>query len=134
MNSVSEFTMSYKNQMGTLIPKETQNKLNLKFNDIIGNNDLSSDKLIFVITNLMSVMSNYNDISGNQKKDMIIYFINNIIDKSKLDSVEKSSLKFLMDNVVPGAIDVLVDVATKKYILKHAKSCFRFLINCFCGR
>jgi hypothetical protein len=135
MNSVSEFTMSYKNKNlgGISIPIETQNQLRLKVVDVIGNNNLSSDKLIFLITNLMAVMRNNKDIGGKQKKEMIIYFINGMIDKSNLDLMEKTNLRFLMSNVVPGAIDVLIDVATKKYILKNAKSCFKFLMNCVCN-
>jgi hypothetical protein len=98
-----------------------------KLDIIVDEKKITSENIIFVVTNLMTVMHKYKNISGEQKKQSILFFILIIINKSDLIPDDKKNLIFIVENIVPGAIDVLVDVYKKKYILKYSKSCFKSL-------
>lgn len=116
--------MTHKNNAITIKPK-TYEKLCETLKSINGAENITSNNLIFVVTNLMSVIGKYTDINGIQKKEIVINFINNSINNSNLNSDDKFVLNSIVSNVVPGAIDMLVEVAKKKYIIKRVKSCFR---------
>jgi hypothetical protein len=111
----------------TFIPQEIFDKLLNKLDNIVDEKKITSENIIFVVTNLMTVMHNYKNISGEQKKQSVLFFILTVINKSDLNSDDKKNIRFIVENILPGAIDVLIDVSKKKYILKYSKSCFNIL-------
>jgi hypothetical protein len=125
-----ENIISIKKEKGngkTFIPREIFAELLYKLDTIVDEKKITSENIIFVVTNLMTVMHKYKNISGEQKKQSILFFISIIINKSDLNPDDKKQLIIIVETIVPGAIDVLIDVSKKKYILKYSKSCFKIL-------
>jgi hypothetical protein len=110
----------------TFISQEVFTELLYKLDNIVDEKKITSKNIIFIVTNLMTVMHKYK-ISGEQKKQSVLFFLFLVINKSDSFPDDKKKLIFIVENIVPGAIDVLVDVYKKKYILKYSKSCFKSL-------
>lgn len=62
----------------------------------------------------MHIIGKYKKLTGIEKKELVIILINQAIDYSELNQLDKEILKLMMERVIPDAIDVLVNVSKKK--------------------
>jgi hypothetical protein len=116
------------------IPKDVANDLQNMMNRITSEKELSSENIIYIVSSLMSVVGKYKKLSGIEKKEIVILFINNIIDNSKLDNTVKISLQLSLSTIVPNAIDILVDISHGKYKFKYIPHLYKWMksLNCAC--
>ena len=73
----------------------------------------------------MSIVGKYKKISASQKKCIVLYFIIDVIMNSDMDNIDKNNLQFIMKNIVPNVIDMLVDVVKKKIYYKICQNLVR---------
>ena len=113
------------NDITKFIYNEIYTELLYRLEIIIGNNPISSENIIVVVVNLMSHICKYTELPNKKKKKYILSFIVSEINKSSMDIEDKNDLLDIVKIIIPNTIDVLIDVANKKYILKKKRGCFR---------
>lgn len=68
-------------------------------------------------------------LSGSQKKDLVLFLLNSLVDDKVEVVTEKLLLKQIINRVVPALIDTIVDVDKRKMKLKSNKL-KRFFCSC----
>jgi hypothetical protein len=124
----SEKKSMIQNNENFSIPNETYPKikpiiLELKSitDNIVKNDNLTPENILLLTTNLMSFVGKYKNISGATKKKIVIYVINDAIRKYIENETLETLLVTIMENVMPSAIDLLVDISKRKYKFKGSK-------------
>ncbi len=99
-------------------------------NFVKDNGDLTPANITLCITKIMIFVQKIGGLNGEQKKELVIYTINDYI--SQIDNEElKFSLLTFSELFLPSFIDTIVDVNNKKIIIKSIKSCCSSIKNLF---
>ena len=86
---------------------------------------IGMDEMLFVTTNLMTFVRDYPELSGVEKKELVEKTIRQNIKGINVDNDgDKVFLNLAFEKIVPGAIDLLVDVSKGKYKFKNVKKIF----------
>jgi len=94
------------------------------------NGELTPVNITLCITKIMMFVQRIGGLNGEQKKELVIYTINDYI--SQIDNEElKFSLLTFSELFLPSFIDTIVDVNNKKIIIKSIKSCCSSIKNLF---
>jgi hypothetical protein len=88
---------------------------------------LNAGNIMMLVSTLMETVGKYKKLSGPDKKRIVILVLKHAIDTSNEDSNTKEILNLAMENIVPPAIDIMVDIANGKYEFKSLKK-----ISIFC--
>jgi hypothetical protein len=89
----------------------------------------SMDNLVTLIPKLIKHVENYKNLTGSNKKALVIKMLNHIIDITDCPG-DDDIFDPIMKRLVPGMIDLLVEVDSGKLKLKK-KTCFsRFALGC----
>jgi hypothetical protein len=124
--------------IGTPVSLEIATTLFNSINKIIEKDGLNPENLIYIVSNAMDVVGKYKNLSGHKKKEVIIFLINDIINNSDLDNDAKILLNVYMHTIVPGAIDIMVDISHGKYNFKRGSKIYAWLkkslscVKCVC--
>jgi hypothetical protein len=113
--------------MTETVSEKIYQELSVSLNTLLNHKKLTPGNLIYIITNLMSIISKYKILSGERKKKVVLILISNAIINSTIDDDIKKTLMVLMTTIAPNAIDVIVDVAKKRYIFKRVK---KWVVSC----
>jgi len=92
------------------------------------NSHLSKENITIVVINLMQLVEKYPDLTGEQKKHLVIHVVKKFI-KDKTDKEEEQVLLTFVDVFLPTIIDTLVSVDKKELAIKIKKtfsSCFPY--------
>jgi hypothetical protein len=120
---ISILTASHKIDKQTLkksTQREITTKLDIVLKKLITDYGITNENIMFIVTNMMSVIGKYKTISGTEKKEIVISLIIKAIDDSvDLNNQVKSSLTMTIQTVVPPAIDIMVDIANGVYKFKY---------------
>lgn len=85
---------------------------------------MDTGDMLYLTTKLMTFVKEYTDLSGAEKKELVKDAISTYIDGLDLEKENKFLLNMVFKNVIPNAIDLLVDVSKGKYKFKHVKRIF----------
>jgi hypothetical protein len=98
----------------------------------LGNNKITAASLMSIANNLMQIVEKYNDLSGNQKKMLVIDTIKRIINETVDDSSDRSNLLMIADITLPTVIDTLISAINGdlKFDVKKAKARFLSIFSC----
>ena len=110
-------------------------KLQTTLNVLIQENNLNPQTLLYIVANLMEAVGQYKKLTGVEKKNLVINLVNDAIDADgSIQDKIKTPLKLMMRNVVPGAIDIMVDISKNQYKFKYITGIWEFLksLNCKC--
>lgn len=88
---------------------------------------LNASNIMMLVSTLMETIGKYKNLSGPDKKRIVILVLKHAIDVSNEDVNTKEILNLAMENIVPHAIDIMVDIANGKYEFKSLKK-----ISIFC--
>ena len=87
------------------------------------------DNLVTLVPKLIQHVENYKNLNGKSKKGLVIKMLNHIIDITDCPG-DDAILDPIMKRLVPGMIDLLVEVDSGKSKLKK-KTCFsKFALGC----
>ena len=87
------------------------------------------DNLVTLVPKLIQHVENYKNLNGKSKKGLVIKMLNHIIDITDCPG-DDAILDPIMKRLVPGMIDLLVEVDSGKLKLKK-KTCFsKFALGC----
>lgn len=100
----------------------------------IGDEKINATNIIIISTNLMHIVEQYKDLTGFQKKMLILDTIKKIINQNVSDVQERMSLMMIVDMTLPQVLDTLVSAVNGNIKFEKDKivSCFKKLFCC-CG-
>ena len=98
-----------------------QKKLNYQLRLTTAMNNISPTKnIIFIVTELMKYIDNF-DLKGGDKKQLIISSIKSFLVSEK---VKQGTIDFIVNTVCPELIDILVSVDKRNITIQKKVSCF----------
>jgi hypothetical protein len=74
----------------------------------IGNEKINATNIVIISTNLMLIVEQYKDLTGYQKKMLILDAIKKYINQNVSDVQERISLMIIVDMTLPKVLDTLV--------------------------
>ena len=87
---------------------------------------LTKENITIIVINLMQLAEKYPELTGVQKKQLVIHVVKKFI-KDKTDNEQEEVLLTFVDIFLPTIIDTLVSVDKKEIVIKLKKtfsSCF----------
>lgn len=97
---------------------------------ILDGGTLDEKNVVIIVVNLMQIVETYNDVSGIQKKAVVIEVLNRVIDYQIKDETKASTLKTIVQMTIPSVIDIFVGIDKKDIHIKLQKSWTRMLACC----
>ena len=97
---------------------------------ILGNEKITATNIVIIATSLMNVVEQYKDLTGSQKKMLIIDTIKRVINENTNDVEERIALMVIVDFTLPPLIDTLISAINgnlkfeKKKIVSSLKKIF----------
>ena len=101
-------------------------------NSVIGNEKITATNIVVITTNLMHIVEQYKDLTGFQKKMLIINTIKKVINENTSDIQERMSLMTIVELTLPALIDTLVSAINGKIKFEKDKIMSFFKKICFC--
>ena len=100
----------------------------------LNDNKFDANELMSITFNLMKLVENYKvKYSGSDKKKVVLLLVRGMIievDNSQVPEDIKQSLLFVVDNVLPTVIDLLVAAVNGDLKLTTASLLSRFMCSC----
>jgi len=94
---------------------------------IVSKKQVTPANVLFIVTQLMIVVAKYNNLTGSQKKKLVIYVLRSFIKYSDdIENDTKQELLLMFDIIIPDVIDLLVTASNSKFAFKVKKS----LLSC----
>ena len=101
--------------------------LNKVLQSIIDENGIDAENIIFIATNLMTSISKYENITGRERKQIILSLLETSIDNIDNNTIQ-SLLKVVIKTIVPNLIDLIIDTSKGRYVFdnikKHTTKCY----------
>lgn len=104
------------------IPLTGTERLYDEVKKIIGNQKLNRSNIVVILLSLMQSVENYKNLTGVQKKTLILDTLNNVINDI-IDEQEAMELKLLVQLTLPSVIDTFISIDKKKIAIKIKKGC-----------
>lgn len=104
---------------------------------ILGNQQATSMNIIMLVNNLIQMVEQYKDITGNQKKMLVLDTIKKIVNETTVSDVEKNQLILLANITLPLVIDAIISAINgdmkfnNEPIIKNT-SCFKKYLCLLC--
>jgi hypothetical protein len=112
------------------LPPHIVSQLQESLHFIMKSDGLGEGNLIHIVTMLMRDVAQYKGLSGSQKKEIVVVLINEAIEEVVDNEVIENTLQMLMSAVIPGAIDIMVDLAKSNNSFNtRRKSCLSCLLR-----
>jgi hypothetical protein len=98
----------------------------------LGSQKINAASIMTITSNLMQIVEKYNDLTGNQKKMLVIDTIKRIINETINDESDRLNLLLIADITLPTVIDTLVSAINGdlKFDLKKVKNTFQKIFFC----
>lgn len=90
-------------------------------NFVKDNGELTSVNITLCITKIMIFVQRISELSGDQKKELVLYAINDYI--STIENIQLKTQLILFYEFIPSIIDTLIDVNNQKIIIKSVNKC-----------
>ena len=74
----------------------------------LGDEKITATNIVIISTNLMHIVEQYKDLTGSQKKMLILDTIKKVINQNVNDPQERISLMLIVDMTLPPMLDTLV--------------------------
>lgn len=113
-----------------VLPTEATLKLYQDLKNIVGEGEINPSNIITMVTSLMQLVEQYENLKGKQKKAAIIDVLNQLIDEEVPTEREALQLKSIVHLTLPTVIDVMVSIDKKDVEIKVKKGCKK-LMSCF---
>ena len=104
-------------------PRIYASKIYNNLKNIIEGKDITRTNVISTVLQLMSMVETYKELSGLQKKGIVIDSLHNLVNEQITDISEKNDLILLIDLTIPHVIDNFINIDRKKLRIKMQKTC-----------
>jgi hypothetical protein len=111
----------------------TMNELYIYSKSVINTKSISSITLITLANKLIQIVEKYKQLTGNQKKMLVLDTLTKIINENIDNEVEKQELLSLITTLLPKIIDTVISAINgdMKFIKDIKPSCFSSVFQCF---
>lgn len=92
--------------------------------NLTGEKALDDVDVLHLTIKLMEFVKEYPGLTGKEKKKLVETSIFAYIEQLDVEENNKFLLSLVFKNIIPNAIDLLVDVANGKHKFKHVKKLF----------
>ena len=102
--------------------------------DIQGIEKITPMNIIIIVDNLVQIVEKYGDLTGLQKKMLVLDAIKKIVNySSNLNQNERATLIVIIDLTIPHVIDTIITAINgdMKFIKDIKPSCFSSVFQCF---
>jgi hypothetical protein len=121
---------------------ETNNSSNVLLNNLeelykyiktIHENRITTLNIILITSELIQIVEKYKNLTGSQKKMLVINVLKKIINEQVTSEEEKLALNLIINNVVPQTIDGFVDAinGVVKFTKNIKPNFFKKIFCCF---
>ena len=93
-------------------------------NSVTDTQKIDAKNILILTVKIMEVVKKFPNMTGTQKKELVQESIKNLIEQLNDDNDNKLSLDMILKNVIPNAIDILVDVSNGKHKFKLINKLF----------
>ena len=109
------------------------NELYLYSKSVINTKTISSTTIIVLTNKLIQVVEQYKELTGSQKKMLVLDTLTKIINENIDDDLAKQELLLLITTLLPKIIDTVVSAINghMKFSKDIKPSCFSSLFQCF---
>ena len=128
---MSEKTPLSSSSVELLSTKKISDSLKSVLREITQTTELNSENLLYIVTKVMTAVGRYRTLSGGRKKQIVIILITDAISQIE-DPLLKQTLMASAEFIVPNAIDLLVDVASRKFSFNRHSKIYKFVKNLKC--
>lgn len=104
-------------------------RLYIQLQKFLNDSPISSTNIVPTIISLMKTVETYKEVSGVDKRNMIIHVLNRFVREQMGDTQETKYIKFIIDNTAKEIIDTLISVDKKQLVIK-TKKYFSKLFSC----
>jgi hypothetical protein len=113
-------------QVSIEINNEDVDRLTNKLTDFMSGKRVTTANVLSIVTQLMVAVAKYQNLTGGQKKELVIYVMRVFIKSSDdIDADDKREILAMFDVIVPSAIDLLVVASKSKFAFKLKKKLLR---------
>jgi len=109
-----------------LATSDTIDKLYESLARLVGDQKITAQNAVLIATNLMQIVENYPDLTGEQKKTIVLHVLKKFVRDTMNDNDEDAVIMFI-DLFLPSVIDTIISVDKKKIMVNIKKgfaSCF----------
>ena len=99
--------------------------------NLLADSKLSPSNVVTIVVSLMQLIEKYSELSGLQKKQVVLEALNMLIDDSNDNVEDAAQLKLLVQVTLPTVIDTIVSVDRKQLQIK-LKKVYKFLHKVCC--
>lgn len=99
----------------------------------IVNKKITTSSIVIIASQAMEIVQQYPDLTGAQKKDIVLGLLHRLVDDSKIDDDEKKAVKDAIDTTVSVSIDLIKLAYHRKLHLGKVKKVYQVikkLFNC----
>ena len=119
-NIINKITMNF--------PINATNKTYQKLENMMENKTFDSTTIVSIIIELMQFVENYKDLSGKEKKDLVLYVLDLFIIDNMTEE-EANKIKLFIQATLPSLIDTIVSIDKKELQIKASRS-FKKILSC----
>lgn len=111
-------------------PASAAERLYEELKKIVGEGKITRANVVVVLLSLMQVVEKHDDVSGQQKKAIILDALNHLIDDQIDNEQEAMEMKLIVQLTLPSVIDTFVSIDKKEVQIKLKKGCAKLLVCC----
>ena len=100
----------------------------------IHSDKITASNIVVIVTELVQLTEKYKQLTGNQKKTLVINVVKKLVNTQVENENDKKTLNTIIDLTLPTVIDNLVNAINGdlKFDKEKAKSFFRKYLCCLC--
>ncbi len=130
-------------QIVAVVPETVQGKDNILLTrlaqlydyskSILDTKKITTTNIIMIMNNLIQIVEQYKELTGNQKKMLVLDTIKKIINENVTDENNKQQLILFVNITLPVILDsiILAINGDMKFAKEKINSCFSKLFSCF---
>ena len=99
---------------------------------ILDTNKITTTNIIMIMNNLIQVVEKYKELTGNQKKMLVLDTLKKIINENVSDESEKQQLILFVNITIPIILDSIISAinGNMKFAKDKISGCFSKLFSC----
>ena len=104
--------------------------LYIEISQIIGTSVITTDSIFSIVVNIMQLVENYKELTGQEKKDAVILVIERVIEEHLEVTEGPEAIKFFLKFMLPKAIDTIISLDKSEIVIKTKKCCKKMWCCC----
>ena len=114
-----------------VIPDNLINDLYTQLRNIVGDQRITYVNIVNILLSLMQIVETYKNVTGEQKKELVLTSLNLFIDKDfNYNVAARKEIKELVKSMLPEVIDMFIKLNNKEVRISIKKSFMRIFKCC----